>query len=321
MREHEYAFGVGRIKVLETRLLDRARLERLADAADEAEARAQLAETEYAEALAAAKSPAEIAGAELIRVRDLLLGLIPDSAELRFLLWRWDLLNLKALMRPGDSGRIVNDLGFFRVEEIEGWLTTGRPEMPDVFAEARRAGENAYGSSRDPQSLDAAVDAVYYARGAALWQRWPGTFLPGYWQARIDLTNLRTLARARLLGMDAGRIAALLLPGGSIQTGAFLARTAAAWEEIWAFWHETPYTAMTAAVGDPRDLPALEKAVDNHLLDLIRPAKRVPAGIEPLLGYYLGKEHETRLVHLILAAKSANVPGDEIKERLRDVYA
>ena len=69
------------------------------------------------------------------------------------------------------------------------------------------------------------------------------------------------------------------------------------------------------------DLAALERASEDLLLEKVKPAKMVPLGIEPLLGYYLAKEHETRLVNLVLTAKAAGVPGGRIKERLRGVYA
>ena len=53
MPDRNYGFAVGRIRVLETRLLDRGRLERMAEAADLAEALAQLGETEYGPLVAA----------------------------------------------------------------------------------------------------------------------------------------------------------------------------------------------------------------------------------------------------------------------------
>lgn len=48
MPERDYGFAVGRIRVLETKLLDRGRLERMAEAADLPEALGVLGETEYA---------------------------------------------------------------------------------------------------------------------------------------------------------------------------------------------------------------------------------------------------------------------------------
>lgn len=320
MPDRYYGFAVGRIRVLETRLLDRTKLERLAEAADLAEALAQLGETEYGPLVASGLAPVEIAGAELARVRDLVLGLAEGAPEVDFLLWRWDLQNLKALLRGEEGRAALNGLGRYRPEEIAGWFAANDPKLPEFFAEARKAGEEALAKSGDPQLMDAAIDRLYYESGAGFW-RDRSELLAGYWGARIDLTNLRTFVRAKRLGFARERVSALLLPGGAVAREGFLALLGGSWEEIEAWWAGGPYGAILGACGRLADLPALERACDDFLLERIKPAKAVPLGLEPVLGYYLGKEHETRLVNLILAAKTTRVPAARLKERLRDVYA
>ncbi|MGE5598362.1 MAG: V-type ATPase subunit [Bacteroidota bacterium] len=323
MREHDLAFAVGRIKVLETRLLDAARLERLAEAADLDGARALLGETEYAEALAGGRGPAEIAAAELIRVRRLLLGMLPQARELHFLLWRWDLLNLKSLLRAtaAEKADPLNELGMYAPAELVAWLKGEDRPMPALFQEARRAGEEAFRSTGDPQMLDAAIDAVYYRHGARLWRELPGPTLADYWRARIDLTNIRTLVRSKLLGFAPARVRALFLQEGGLAPETLSEVAGRSWEEIGAWLSAGPYAALAQNPAELRSLPALEKRADNLLLSILRAAKGVSLGLEPLLGYYLAKEHETRLVDMVLSAKAAGVPGAEIKERLRVVYA
>ncbi|MGE5598024.1 MAG: V-type ATPase subunit [Bacteroidota bacterium] len=323
MREHDLAFAVGRIKVLETRLLDMPRLERLAEAADLESARSILSETEYGETLGNARGPAEIAAAELARTRRLLLGMIPQAQELHFLLWRWDLLNLKTLLRASADGNAVslNELGMYPPATLAAWFRDGEPALPALFPAARRAGEEAYDAAGDPQMLDAAIDAVYYRYGAELWRKLPGEILAGYWRARIDLTNIRTLVRSRLLGFGAARLRALLLPEGGLSPDTLMELAGRSWEEIGAWLSAGPYAGLAQNPAEIRSLPHLERRADNLLLGILRAAKGISLGIEPLLGYYLAKEHETRLVNLVLSAKAAGVPGAEIKERLRVVYA
>ncbi len=321
MPDRYYAFAVGRIRVLETRLLSRGRLERMAEAVDLGEALGQLGETEYSTLLTGGREPREIAGAELARVRDLVLRLAPDAYELAFLLWRWDLLNLKALLRREEGGvrDSLNRLGRYMPEEMTGWFKDGRPELPDFFALARRAGESAQAASHDPQLVDAAVDRLYYAEGTKVWP--DGSFMVGYWRARVDLINLRVLARSKLLGFDRARLAALLLDGGLVPAERFLSAFAESWEEIAAWWGQSPYRSLLASAQDLRRLSTLERASEDLLLERAKAAKGVPLGLEPVLGYYLAKEHETRLVNLVLTAKAAGVAGALIKERLRGVYA
>ncbi|NLG83652.1 MAG: hypothetical protein GX493_03370 [Firmicutes bacterium] len=320
MSERYYGFAVGRIRVLETRLLDRARLEKLAEAADLTEALAQLGETDYGPLISAGLAPTEIAAAELARVRDLVLRLAEGAPEVDFLLWRWDLQNLKLLLR-GELDRVgLNRLGRYRPEEIAGWFAKDEPALPALFAEARRIGREILERTGDPQMMDAALDRLYYERGSKFWPGRSG-LLAAYWTARIDLLNLKTFVRARKLGLAPERLRQLLLPGGRVAGETFLVHRAEDWDEVAAWWANTPYSAVLAACGHLADLPALERAVDNFLVERIKPAKVIPLGLEPVLGYYLAKEHETRLVNLILAAKAARVPPARLKERLRHVYA
>ena len=254
----DYGFAVGRIRSLETRLLDRGRLERMAEAADLAEALALLGETEYAGSIAGGRRPGEIAAAEFARTRDLVLGLAPKAPELDFLLWRWDLFNLKALLRQDGGDQALNDLGRYTAQDMRAWLAGDSFRLPEFFTAARQAGEAAY-QGRDAQMLDAAIDRVYYGRGAALW-RSRDTFMAAYWPARIDLINLRTLLRGKHQGFDRGRLAAMLIPGGAILPDRFASRLGETWEEIAAWWGQGPYGTVVQACGSLADLASLERA-------------------------------------------------------------
>ena len=75
----------------------------------------------------------EIAGAELARVRDLVLNLAPDAPEVDFLLWRWDLLNLKALLRREFGGPSLNRLGRYTPQEMPAGSTSGSPGTARVL--------------------------------------------------------------------------------------------------------------------------------------------------------------------------------------------
>lgn len=68
-------------------------------------------------------------------------------------------------------------------------------------------------------------------------------------------------------------------------------------------------------------LSALEREMDNHLMNVVKMAKYKAFGLEPLIGYAIGKEIEIKIVRLILTAKRMHVKTEDIKERLRLPYA
>ena len=64
----------------------------------------------------------------------------------------------------------------------------------------------------------------------------------------------------------------------------------------------------------------IEKEIDNKLLEIIKSAKFKSFGIEPLIGFWVGKEMEMKNIKLILNAKLLGIETDEIKQRMRDSY-
>jgi V/A-type H+-transporting ATPase subunit C len=66
---------------------------------------------------------------------------------------------------------------------------------------------------------------------------------------------------------------------------------------------------------------ALEKAINDFLIQVLKPAKYLAFGPEPLLAYYLAKVNEINLVRMIILAKLNDVDANLVKERLNYVYA
>lgn len=66
---------------------------------------------------------------------------------------------------------------------------------------------------------------------------------------------------------------------------------------------------------------AFEKFTDDKLMRLAREScKRTSEGAEPLLGYYLGREAEKKMIHIIASGIRTGADADIIRERLREIY-
>ena len=64
----------------------------------------------------------------------------------------------------------------------------------------------------------------------------------------------------------------------------------------------------------------LEKLVDNYIMNMMKEAKMIPFGGEPLLAYIYAKETEIKVVRIIMVGKLNNIAEEVIRERLRDIY-
>jgi V/A-type H+-transporting ATPase subunit C len=66
---------------------------------------------------------------------------------------------------------------------------------------------------------------------------------------------------------------------------------------------------------------ALEKAMNDFLIEVLRPAKYLVFGPEPLLAYYFAKVKEINLMRMIILSKLNNVSSELVRRRLNSVYA
>lgn len=70
-----------------------------------------------------------------------------------------------------------------------------------------------------------------------------------------------------------------------------------------------------------RSFVALEKAMQDLLMQGLKPAKYFTFGPEAVLAYYFARVNEINLIRLIILAKINNLPKERIVERLNTVYA
>ena len=107
-----YAYAVGRIRVLETRLLDKSRLDSLVEARSAEEVLKALADTDYGPFLAELKEARgfeEALNGELKNVLRLVSDLSQDAELTDIFRLRYDFHNLKVLLKiKGLSNRLPN---------------------------------------------------------------------------------------------------------------------------------------------------------------------------------------------------------------------
>ncbi len=339
MDDSAFAFPVARIRVLETKLLDRQRFERMLDAADASEVYRILAETEYAEALAGSEDPnafERVLGAEFRRVYEYLGKFVNEKAVLDSLLLRYDFHNLKVaskqhLLGEEPSGDALFEIGTEPVAGlVQGTASVleGKPYvMPEMYAEAVREAKAQYDKSLDPQQIDVAIDRRLFEAGTKMARESKSQMLLDLWQAWVDLANFRSSARAAIRERDASFLAQVLLPGGTVDQKAFMdiyKPSLDALDDVIALGNRTRYrNVVSAGLGSfksTRSFTLFEKLSDNFTLSLLDPSKRISLGLEPVIAYLLAKENEIRNLRIILTGKINRLPAEAIRERLRDVY-
>ena len=326
-QEGKYAYAVTRIRVLETRLLDRGKIGRMLDARDAASALRVLGETEYAEVmgeLVEGEEYEEILGAELKRVYRVVQSFSPDPDLIDLLRSRYDFQNLKVLLKAGHLGinrdDLLVDLGCIAPECLKEMAAGDYASLPAGYRRVVEEAQEEFKNTGDPQIIDLVIDRGMYDY---LYTNARVDFLKGYLLRRIDLTNIKTAMR--LKRSRTGVIRWAFLPHGSVGPRLLLEAVREPWDAFGPKFSTTDYGVVVEeglrqleAKGTLTDYECL---VDEYLLEYLRRAKYVPFGPEPILAYLLAKELEGRLVRLIMVGKINNLPKETIKERLCDVYA
>lgn len=323
MRESDHAFAVGRVWVLETFLIDHGKFERMLEAQDAEEVFRILGETEYAGALAAMRNPTDYEAAfhvERRRVFGLVRTLLASSREVGDLFFlRFDAHNLKVMLKSQMTGQPVDGLvdeGVYGAEMLRRILEgEEKPTEPiGRWVEDSRAAM----VSGDPQEVDVALDSAYFSYAAQRARENDWKSLTRYWLASVDLTNLITLVRCRLLGTDADFLSHILLRGGDLSPEDFAARFGQPDEAI-VRWVETHGYSdfMKPAQNRLDSIAALERARSEYLHGLLmRAGRQVVIGPEPVFAYLLAKEIEMQKIRIIAVGKLNGIPREVLRERL-----
>ncbi len=326
-----YAYAVGRVRALETRLLERSRFERMIDAASVEEALKVLAESDYANAvseLADIHEFEEMLTAAMQECIELLLNISPKPEEIAIFSLRFDIHNLKVLLKAkflGIKSDLLINAGTLALDDLQ--YAVSEEYYRDLPPSMRFAVEKIHEDfllNRNPQVIDLLLDAVLYEQLIAAAEKMGSSFLKQLFIKQIDLTNLKSLIRVKRMGFDRDFLKKVLLPHGSIAIDRLTVSLEEPYEALINTLAMTEYAEL-AGEGvrewlEKQTASRLEKLADDYITAYLKRGKWTAFGVEPLVGYLWAKEIEIKNIRLVLVGKINKLPAEAIRERLRNVY-
>ena len=325
-RDTDYLCLSAQIRSMERSLLDRARMERMLEAPNLAEAVRLLTEVGY-EAFDPA-SDSQLNRALLQRRLELferLYRYAPEPQIIDVFKLKYDYHNLKAVLkaRGADVAHLLVDAGRVPVSE---WQRPGREGqwdfLPPAMAQAAKEGQRVLAETGDPQRSDALVDRAYFAEMLDLAEKTECAYLVDYVRATIDAANLRSVIRTLRMGRTPAFLKEFLFPGGTVSLDGCM--KAAVNGEVEQAYRSTVLRraaqAGKEAVESGGSLTAFEKLCDDALMAQAARARRVPFGVEVVIGFVAAREAELSNVRIIMTGRMAGIPADTIRERLRESY-
>ena len=326
-KDTDYLCLSAQIRSMERELLDRVRMERMLDAPTAAEAARILAEVGY-EAFDPA-SERELNRTLLQRrlaLFERLYRYAPEPQIIDVFKLKYDYHNLKAVIksRGGDVSHLLVDAGRVKAEELPRRYreTGGWDFLPPAMAQAAKEGQRVLAETGDPQRSDALIDRAYFVEMLALAQETNCEYLLDYVRATIDAANLRSVIRTLRMGRTPAFLKEFLFPGGTVSVDACL--KAAVNGEVEQTYRTTALRvaaqAGKEAVEAGGSLTAFEKLCDDAVMTQAARARRIPFGVEVVIGFVAAREAELSNVRIIMTGRAAGISADTIRERLRESY-
>lgn len=332
MNVMQFTQALSRIWVLETRLLDKAKVERMLEANSADEVLKILSDTEYANLMGSLKRANDyevVLSAELKRVYNLVYELCPVNEIVDLMSIKYRYHNLKVLLKGKflgkDFSNMLIDLGKEDLSDLKRKIDADN--YNDLKGNIQKAVEEAvidFEVNKDPQKIDIIVDTFMYKELVNIKKSLNYKFTDKLVDAMIDSTNIKTLLRVKKQGKGREFASEVIVSGGSIDKDTLVAIINETPENIISKLSFSVYSDMIKdgieGYISTNSANLLEKLSDNYVMDLMKGAKLVTFGPERILSYIYAKETEIKIIRIIMVGKLNNIAEEVIRERLRDLY-
>ena len=328
----EYAYAVGRVRALESKLVTKQTLDRMVDASDEVEAMKLLFDTPYGVYLSEIHSPSDfekILKFEQAKILDLFEELCLDERIVKLFRLKYDVHNVKVLLKcyisKQDFTHLFSAFGNFDAEKLKTLLEEERYDRfpPEFQSTVTKIIEDYYHRS-DPRIVDLVMDAEMFTLYLKRSKEIDIEFLYRLFQTIIDLTNLRTFFRVKWLKEEKEILRSGLLYGGTSSPDYLIDLIDEPWEILSRKFFATPYFELvehgSAYLHSEDSFVRLEKLCDDYLIDFLRQTKLLTFGVEPVVAYLLAKENELKTLRMVFVGKLNKIEPKDMKERLPENF-
>ncbi|MBB6697388.1 V-type ATP synthase subunit C [Clostridium algidicarnis] len=323
---------IPRLRVLETKLLDKSKIDRMIDSTSKEEALKVLQESEYSTLMSNIKRAEDyeiILSAELKRVYKMLYEMTPVNSIVDIMSIRYDYHNIKVLIKgkilEKDFSNMIIPIGTVDINKLIYALDN--EYYRDLNPIMRKAIEEAledFSTSKDPQKIDIILDKYLFIHQLSLNEQIDDKFLDRYLRYLIDLTNIKTLLRVKKQDNTRDFLNSLIIQGGYVDRDKLNSLYNDSVENIPGKLAFTDYSEILKfGIEDyvkTGSINLFEKLSEDFIMNYMKKAKYITFGLEPLIAYIYAKENEIKLIRIIMVGKLNNIQSEVIRERLRENY-
>ncbi|KEI12591.1 ATP synthase subunit C [Clostridium novyi B str. ATCC 27606] len=332
MNNIKYVQAVPRIRAVENKLLDKAKIQRLLDSTSASEAFNILQETSYGLIMGEVKKFQDyeiILNEELKKLYSFMYEVSPQKDLIDIMSIRYDYHNIKVLLKSKilekSFKEILIPIGVININNLTNCILNEEyKELPKLMRESIEKSIYEFKINNDPQKIDIVIDKYMYMDMLMRAERLGNSYILKFLKINIDLVNIKTLIRVKKQNKSRKFLESVLIEGGSIQVGELIDIYNLSVESISSKIQYTDYVDVVRVGIDEyiktENLKIFEKLCDNFIMNFIKDAKYISFGPEPLIAYILAKENEIKIIRIIMVGKINNIHSQVIGERLREIY-
>ena len=224
MDKMKFTQVVTRLRVLETRLLDKAKLDRMIDSNSAEEAIKVLQETEYANVMSDVKRAEDyevMLSDELKRIYHEAYSMTPVKSLVDLMSVKYDYHNIKCILKgmflQRDFSNMLISVGMIDATKLKVSIETNTlTDLPKVMREAVEETISEFETNKDPQMIDVILDKYMFEEMTEIARDLDDKFAQNYVKALIDLTNVKTLLRVKKQHKSREFLLSVTINGGSI---------------------------------------------------------------------------------------------------------
>ncbi|MDD4316649.1 MAG: V-type ATPase subunit [Clostridia bacterium] len=239
---------------------------------------------------------------------------------------RNDYHNIKSLLKAkyggiADVTPLIMPDGIYAYGELKSAIDSNRLDYTPHLAEATATIDKRFEAGEGgPRIIDTLIDKAMFMDITDRLKKGVDTFVKEYFTALIDTTNILSLLRVFNIGEKMSFFAGNYLEGGSLDIKTFVECASDPYNKLPVALRGTPYHDLTAKI-ERGELSVYETSQDNYLLKIFSVSKNDMFSVAPIIGYYLAKQNEIKVIRVVLVCIKNKVSKEDMKKRVRMLYA
>lgn len=234
-----------------------------------------------------------------------------------------DYHNLKSLLKAkyaniSDASALFMPDGNIPLSELKEQFDGGKLKsryMADAVKTVEKKFEQGEGT---PRFIDVTADVAMFKDLNERLTKSPDPLIKDYFVSLIDTTNISSMMRVYNIGANINFFESVFIEGGTIPLSKFAECFSDPTTKLSAALRGTKYGDLATKI---ESNSSFETAQDNYLLKLMSVKKTDMFTVAPIVGYYLAKLNEVKAIRVVLVCIKNGVDRQEMKRRVRQLYA